>query len=75
MRTIKEIVFIITPFVVSSAVMYLMGAFLSASWSPDMWERTDRAFCVICAAVFGFMLLIRLQLERKLWDGMYSKTV
>jgi hypothetical protein len=65
MKYLREIAFIVTPYIVVSAVMYLMGSFLSASWSPDEWERSDRAFCLITAWVFGSMLLIRLTHYRK----------
>jgi len=65
MKHLKEIAFVITPYIVVSALVYLMGAFLSASWNPELWERTDRAFCIVTAWVFGSMLLIRLTLGRK----------
>jgi hypothetical protein len=65
MKALKEIVFVVTPYIVVSAVMYLMGSFLSASWNPEDWERVDRMFCIISAWVFGSMLLIRLTLGRK----------
>ena len=65
MKALKEIVFVVTPYIVVSAVMYLMGSFLSASWNPEDWERVDRMFCIISAWVFGSMLLIRLTVARK----------
>lgn len=65
MKYLNEIVFVVTPFIVVSAMMYLMGSFLSASWNPDEWTRADRAFCLITAWVFGAMLLIRLSHGRK----------
>jgi len=64
MKALKEIAFGVTPFIVTSAVAYLMGSFVSASWNPEEWERIDRMFCVITAWVFGAMLLIRLTHER-----------
>jgi len=65
MKYLREIGFIVTPFFVVSAMMYLMGSFLSASWNPESWTRADRAFCLITAWVFGAMLLIRLTHGRK----------
>jgi hypothetical protein len=65
MKALKEIAFVVTPYIVVSAMMYLMGSFLAASWNPDEWARADRAFCLISAWVFGSMLLIRLTLGRK----------
>jgi hypothetical protein len=64
MKQLKEIAYCVAPYVVTCAAMYLVGAFLSASWDVAEWERTDRAFCAICAAVFGTMLLIRLDLGK-----------
>ena len=65
MKALKEIAFVVAPYIVVSAMMYLMGAFLSASWDPEAWERVDRMFCIISAWVFGSMLLIRLTVARK----------
>lgn len=60
MRELKEIVFCVTPFVVTAAMMYLLGSFVSASWDVTFWERSDRAFFGIMSVVFGFSLLHRL---------------
>lgn len=65
MKYLKEILFMVTPFAVTGAMVYLFGAFLSASWNPEMWTRVDRMFCLISAWVFGAMLLIRLTHGRK----------
>jgi hypothetical protein len=65
MKYVNEIIFVITPFFVVSFMLYLMGSFLSASWNPAEWTRTDRAFCLITAWVFGAMLMIRLAHGRK----------
>lgn len=65
MKYLKEIAFVVTPYIVVSAVVYLMGSFLSASWNPQEWLRADRIFCLVTAWVFGSMLLIRLTLARK----------
>lgn len=64
MREAKDIAHCVVPYIVTSAMMYLIGAFLSASLDVSMWERADRAFCAICAVVFGTMLLIRLDIGR-----------
>ncbi len=65
MKQLKEIAYCVAPYAVTCAAMYLVGAFLSASLDVAEWERADRAFCAICACVFGSMLLIRLDLGRK----------
>lgn len=68
MNHLKEIAFVITPYIVVSALVYLMGSFLSASMNPADWTRVDRMFCIITAWIFGSMLLIRLTLGRKNGD-------
>lgn len=64
MKTAKEILHCVVPYVVTCLAMYLVGAFVAASWSVTEWERTDRAFFAICALVAGTMLLIRLDLGK-----------
>lgn len=64
MKTAKEILHCVVPYAVTCAAMYLMGSFLAASWDVSQWDRTDRAFCAICAVVFGTMLLMRLDLGK-----------
>ena len=65
MREIKEMVFCVAPFVVTMAVMYLLGSFVSASWDVVEWERTDRVFFGFMSIVFGGALLHRLDYGRK----------
>lgn len=65
MREIKEMVFCVAPFVVTMAVMYLLGSFVSASWDVVEWERTDRVFFGFMSVVFGYALLFRLDYGRK----------
>lgn len=64
MKTAKEILHCVVPYIVSCGVMYLIGAFVSASLDVSEWERIDRAFFAICALVSGTMLLVRLDLGR-----------
>ncbi len=64
MREIKEIVFCITPFVVTAATMYLLGSFVCASWNVAEWERTDRMFFGLTTVLFGFALMLRLDYGR-----------
>ncbi len=61
MTTLKEIAFIVTPFVVTCAIAYLLGSFVSASWDPRDWTWMARMVSAIWGMTFGFMLLIRLQ--------------
>ena len=68
MKTVKEIVFCATPFVVTALMVYLLGSFVCASWNVAEWERSDRAFFGITSVVFGFVLLVRLDLGRKQYD-------
>lgn len=65
MREIKEMVFCVAPFMVTMAVMYLLGSFVSASWDVVEWERTDRVFFGFMSIVFGSALLHRLDYGRK----------
>jgi len=65
MKTLKEIVFCITPFVVTAATMYLLGSFVCASWNVAEWERTDRMFFGLTTVLFGFALMLRLDYGRK----------
>ncbi len=60
MKTLKDIAFVVTPFIVACAVMYLIGSFVSASFNPQDWTWTSRFVCSVWGCVFGFMLLIRL---------------
>ena len=72
MKQLKEIAYCVAPYVVSCIAMYMVGAFLSASWDVAEWERSDRAFCAICACVFGSMLLIRLDEGKKRETAQHS---
>lgn len=65
MTTLKEITFIVTPFVVTCAMAYLLGSFVSASWNPQDWTWMARMVSAIWGMTFGFMLLIRLSQGRK----------
>ena len=60
MKTTKEIIGIVVPFAVTCAVMYLLGAFVSASWNPQDWTWMARFVSTIWGVSFGFMLLFRL---------------
>lgn len=64
MKSIQEIVSIVVPFTVTCAIMYLIGAFVSASWNPQDWTWMARMVSAIWGMVFGFMLLIRLTRSR-----------
>ncbi len=68
MKTLKEILFCITPFVVTAATMYLLGAFVCASWNVAEWERTDRMFFGLTTVLFGFALMLRFDHGRKQYD-------
>lgn len=65
MKSLKEIVFCITPFAAMALAMYLLGAFVAASWDSSAWDRSDRAFFGIMSLVFGGALFCRLDYGRK----------
>lgn len=60
MKNFKEIATIIVPYVVTCAVMYLIGSFINASWSPQDWTWMSRFVSAVWGLVFGFMLMLRL---------------
>jgi hypothetical protein len=65
MSTLKEIAFIVTPFVVTCAIAYLLGSFVSASFDPRDWSWIARMLSAVWGVSFGFMLLIRLTQGKK----------
>ena len=52
------------PFFVGCADVYLLGSFVSVSWSPIDWTWECRMMSVICGLVFGTMLWVRLEWYR-----------
>jgi len=65
MKSAKEILTCITPFIVSGLMTYPFMAIVGASFDPFMWERQDRMFYFIISATFGWMMLLRVQYVTK----------
>lgn len=63
-HTLKTAAITITPFVVASLVMYLLGSFGSASWNPMDWTSNARWFCIIWSVGWGFLLFARIEYKR-----------
>lgn len=61
MKSAKEILSCIIPFIVSALMTYPFMAIVGASFDPFVWERTDRMFYFIISASFGWMMLLRVQ--------------
>ena len=53
-----------TPFVVSYAFWYVIGAGISASWDTATWTRELAITLAIWACAFGFALLARIEGEQ-----------
>ena len=63
-RTANLIGFMVTPFIVCYAIAYLIGSFISFSWSPSDWTESLRIFMVIMGNVYGVAMYLRLEVER-----------
>lgn len=63
-QVFNEIVFVLTPFAVTCAFMYLIGAFVSVSWNTADWTEYCRIVCAIWGIVFGFALWVKLEVMR-----------
>lgn len=61
MKSAKEILSCIVPFIVSALMVYPFMAIVGASFDPFLWERTDRMFYFLMSAAFGWMMLLRVQ--------------
>jgi hypothetical protein len=61
---VNEIVFVVVPFIVTCLFMYLIGAFVSASWEIIDWTWNCRTVCAIWGITFGFALWLKLELMR-----------
>jgi len=61
MHYIKELALIFTPVVFAWFLMFLLGAFVSASWNIVEWERQTRIVCAIWGTVFGGAVWYRMR--------------
>ena len=61
---LKEIVFIIVPFIVTCIFMYLIGSFVSVSWNIADWTMDCRIICSVWAVTFGGGFLVKLEMMR-----------
>lgn len=62
-KNAKLICFILTPFAVCYFIAYLIGAFISYSWSIADWTESLRIFMAIIGNVYGYGMYIRME-----WD-------
>jgi len=61
MHYIKELALIFAPVVFAWFLMFLLGAFVSASWNIAEWEAQTRIFCAIWSSIFGGAVWYRLR--------------
>ena len=61
---IKEIAFVLVPFIVGCTFLYLVGSFISVSWNIADWTESCRIVCAIWGISFGFGLLLKLEFMR-----------
>jgi hypothetical protein len=62
-RYFAMIGYLMTPFVVSYAFWYVVGAGISASWDTANWSSDLKFLLSFWACAFGFGLWIRLERE------------
>ncbi len=63
-RYFSIIGFFMTPFIISYAFWYVIGAGISASWDLANWTLQLKFVLSIWAGGFGVMLLFKLEHER-----------
>lgn len=51
------------PFAVAMFCCYLIGSFISLSFSPELWTFEMRALMSVAGAVFGLALYMKLELD------------
>jgi len=61
MKSAKEILTCIIPFIIAGVMVYPFMAIVGASFDPFLWERHDRMFYFLISASFGWMMLLRIQ--------------
>lgn len=64
---IHRILFVVFPFAVTFAMAYLIGSFISASWSLPEWTDSLRVMMALLGNVYGYGLYLRLEWEFKQW--------
>jgi hypothetical protein len=62
---LNRIAFVVTPFAVAYAMMYLIGSFCSATFELSAWTNELRALMSIFGFVFGTSLYARLEHDHK----------
>jgi hypothetical protein len=60
----KAIALTTIPFVVTMFSAYLIGSFINASWSPEMWTMDLRILMSIFGMCFGYAMYLKLSFER-----------
>jgi steroid 5-alpha reductase family enzyme len=61
---LREVMFVIFPFIVGCIFLYLVGSFISVSWNIADWTENCRIVCTIWGISFGFALLVKLEVMR-----------
>jgi len=64
-RYFSTIGYCMTPFVISYAFWYVIGAGISASWDTANWTMDLKIVLTVWAGCFAFMMFYRLQKENK----------
>lgn len=62
-RYISRIAFLTTPYLVTMAMSYMVGAMCAASWDLVEWTRDLRVFTAISGVCWGIALMIRLEFD------------
>ena len=63
-RYFSIIGYCMTPFIVSYAFWYVIGAGISASWDAANWTMDLKIVLTVWACVFAFMMFFRLEHEK-----------
>ena len=64
-RYFSTIGFFMTPFIISYAFWYVIGAGISASWDTANWTMDLKIVLTVWAGCFAFMMFYRPQKENK----------
>lgn len=60
---VKRVTLILSSFAVSYAVIYLIGAFVSASWDLTAWSEGLRFFLGLLGNLYALALMMKLEYE------------
>ena len=60
---VKRVTLILSSFAVSYAVIFLIGAFVSASWDLASWSSSLRMFLGLLGNLYALALMMKLEHE------------